>query len=95
MTTPPAPPAAVRLAESVTLRVGEERGFLFDQRTGRVYSLNGTAAFAASRLRAGAPAREVAAALVEVFEVDEETAQADLARFVAQLLEEGLARSDG
>lgn len=85
----------IRFAESVTLKAGQERGFLFDRSTGRVYSLNGTAALAAARLMAGAPTGEIVAALVADFEVDRETAAADLERFVGHLVETGLARSDG
>ncbi|MBI2527510.1 MAG: PqqD family protein [Candidatus Rokubacteria bacterium] len=88
-------PPSVRFAESVTLKVGPERGFLFDQRTGRVYSLNGSAALASFRLSEGAATQDVIAAVLEAFEVDLETVRADLARFVAQLVEEGLASVDG
>ena len=88
-------PASVRFAESVTLRVGPERGFLFDQRTGRVYSLNGAAALASARLQAGEPAGDVVAAVVATFDVNAETAGADLARLIAQLIEEGLAKANG
>lgn len=81
----------VRFHESVRVRLGAERGFLFDERTGRVYSLNASAALAAARLRDAQPAADVVAAVIAAFEVDAETARRDLARFVAHLVEEGLA----
>lgn len=90
----PAPPR-VRLRPSVRVRLGPDRGFLFDERSGQVYSLNATGAHVAARLRAAAPTAAVIASVVETFEVDEATARRDLTRFVAQLLEEGLADPDG
>jgi len=87
--------APVRFVASVSLRLGPERGFLFDQRTGRVYSLNETAALAASRLAVGEGAAEVEAALVDTFDVEAGAAQADFARFVEQLVEEGLVERHG
>ena len=86
MTTP-----TIRLVDSVRVRLGAERGFLFDERTGRVYSLNASAAVAAARLRDRQPADEVVSAVVEAFEVDVDTARRDYARFVSHLVEEGLA----
>jgi len=95
VTAGPALAARVRFAESVRVRLGPERGFLFDQRTGRVFSLNATGALAAARIRDQAPAPEVIAAVVEAFDVDAATAGQDFTRFVAHLVEEGLAESDG
>lgn len=96
MTTPAAScPARLRFAESVRPRLGPERGFLFDERTGRVYSLNAAGALVAARIQGGAPVPDVIAAVVAEFEVDAATARKDFARFVAQLVDEGLARADG
>jgi hypothetical protein len=86
--------ARVRLNDSVRVRLGAERGFLFDERTGRVYSLNASAAVAAAGLRDRQPSADVVAAVVDAFDVDAETAQRDFARFVSHLVEEGLARVD-
>lgn len=88
-------PARVRFRDSVSIRLGPERGFLFDQRSGRVFSLNGSATLAAARLHAGAAPTDVIAAMVEAFDVDAATVRADLARLVAQLVEEGLVESHG
>lgn len=87
--------APVRFVPSVSLRLGPERGFLFDQRTGRVYSLNETAALAVARLAEGAGAPEMEAALVNAFDVEADVARTDLARFVEQLVEEGLVERHG
>jgi hypothetical protein len=84
--------ARVRFLDSVRPRLGPDRGFLFDERSGRVYSLNATAAFAAARIQEALPAAAVVAAVVEAFEVDEAAAGRDFARFVDQLVAEGLAR---
>jgi coenzyme PQQ synthesis protein D (PqqD) len=84
-------PATVRLGESVKLRVGDDRGFLFDQRTGRVYSLNATGAFAARELQTSRDTAGVLEAVVREFEVDAARARHDLVTFVEQLVAEGLA----
>jgi PqqD family protein of HPr-rel-A system len=84
-------PARVRLADSVRPRFGAERGFLFDERSGRVYSLNATGAVAAARLHERASVADVLAAVTDAFEVDPATARRDLATFLAQLVQEGLA----
>jgi len=88
-------PASVRFHDSVRVRLGADRGFLFDERTGRVYSLNASAAVAAAGLRDAQAAPDVVAAVVAAFDVDETTARGDLARLVAHLIEEGLATHDG
>lgn len=84
-------PARVRLADSVRPRFGPDRGFLFDERSGRVYSLNATGAVAAARLHERVPVAGVLAAVADAFEVDPVTAGRDLARFLDQLVLEGLA----
>ena len=50
MSAPVRLPAQVRFVDSVRPRFGPDRGFLFDERSGRVFSLNGSGAFAAARL---------------------------------------------
>ena len=84
-------PVHVRFVESVRPRFGPERGFLFDQRSGRVFSLNGTGAFAAARFHERQPVADVLTAMVETFEVDEPVARRALKAFVEQLLREGVA----
>ena len=88
-------PRAVCFDAAVRVRLGAERGFVFDQRTGRVYSLNASAALAAERIQSAASLTAVVAAVVEAFEVDAATAGRDLATFVAQLVEAGLVTIDG
>ncbi len=85
----------VRLHESVRARLGPDRGFLFDERTGRVYSLSSTAAFVAARLARTVPFDAIAAEVSGAFAVDTPTARRDLERFVAQLVTEGLATTAG
>ena len=87
--------AAVRFHQAVRVRLGPERGFLFDERTGRVYSLNATAALAAAQLKAEATEAEVVRAVATAFDVDADTVRRDYARFVGELIEEGLATLDG
>jgi len=82
---------AVRLQRSVRVRLGADRGFLFDERSGRVYSLNATAAVAAAGLRDEKGEADIVGAVAEAFEVEPEVARRDLERFIAQLVQEGLA----
>jgi PqqD family protein of HPr-rel-A system len=82
---------AVRLQRSVRVRLGADRGFLFDERSGRVYSLNATAAVAAAGLRDEKEEADIVGAVAEEFEVEPEVARRDLERFIAQLVQEGLA----
>ena len=84
-------PARVRFVDSVRPRFGPDRGFLFDEHSGRVYSLNGSGAFAAARIREHQTVDEVLAALVETFDIDAPTARRALAAFVEQLVQEGVA----
>ena len=56
---------------------------------------NASAALAAERIQSASPLTAVVAAVVEVFEVDAVTAGRDLATFVTQLVEAGLATIDG
>jgi coenzyme PQQ synthesis protein D (PqqD) len=91
--TAPRIPDLVRFATSVRVRLGPDQGFLFDERSGRVYSLNASAALAAARIQAEAPLGVVAAAVVDAFEVDAATVRRDLTRFVSELIAEGLAQA--
>ena len=81
----------VRLQRSVRVRLGADRGFLFDERSGRVYSLNATAALAAAGLRDEKAEAEIVTSVTEEFAVETAVARRDLARFIAQLVQEGLA----
>jgi hypothetical protein len=85
---------SVRFHESVRVRLGPERGFLFDERSGRVYSLNATAALAAAQLKGEATDAEIVRAVVGAFDIDADTVRRDYARFVAELLEAGLATTE-
>lgn len=79
----------------VTVRIGPERGFLFDQRTGRIFSLSSTAAVATERLARGAPVAEAVEAVLAAFDADPATVRAALAQLIAELVQEGLASVDG
>jgi hypothetical protein len=88
-------PARVRLADSVRVRIGPERGFVFDERTGRVFTLNATAALAAARLEAETSCQAAVNAVVAAFDVEPAAVERDLARFIDALVEEGLAHVEG
>lgn len=88
-------PTRVTFAESVRLRLGAERGFLFDQRTGRVFSLNASGAFAAERLLATGDPSAVLDTVVAEFEAEIGPARDDLARLLGQLADEGLVITHG
>lgn len=83
--------ARVRFQDSVRVRLSADRGFLFEEQSGRVYSLNATAAVAAARIQAGMETSAVLEVVVATFDVDEPTARRDFDRFTRSLVEEGLA----
>lgn len=83
--------ARVRFRDSVRVRLGADRGFLFEEQSGRVYSLNASAAVAAARIQAGMDSPAVLEAVLATFEVDEPTARRDFDRFTRSLVDEGLA----
>jgi coenzyme PQQ synthesis protein D (PqqD) len=83
--------ARVRFRDSVRVKLSADRGFLFDEQNGRVYSLNASAAVAAARIQAGLDSPAVVEVVVATFEVDEPTARRDFDRFTRTLVDEGLA----
>jgi hypothetical protein len=84
----------LRLVKSVRTRLGADRGFIFDDRTGRVYTLNTTAAFALGRLQAGLPVADIVDAVTEQFQAEAPAVRRDLERFIEQVVGEGLGRLD-
>jgi hypothetical protein len=83
--------ARVRFNDSVRVRLGADRGFLFEEQTGRVYSLNASAAVAAARIQAGMDRPAILEVVIATFDVDEPTARRDFDRFARSLVDEGLA----
>jgi len=83
--------ARIRFRNSVRVRLSADRGFLFEEQSGRVYSLNATAAVAAARIQAGMDDPAVVEVVLATFDVDESTARRDLERFTRTLVDEGLA----
>ena len=88
-----AEPVRVDFLPSVRVRVGPDRGFLFDERSGRVYSLNSTAAAAAARIDAGATLASIVDTVAAQFDADAATVRRDLGKLVEQLIGEGLAEA--
>jgi hypothetical protein len=87
--------ARVRFCDSVRVRLSADRGFLFEEQSGRVYSLNASAAVAAARIQAGMDNPAVLEVVLATFEVDESTARRDFDRFTRSLVDEGLATVEG
>ena len=83
--------ARVRFRDSVRVRLSADRGFVFEEQSGRVYSLNASAAVAAARIQAGMDEAAVLEVVVATFDVDEPTARRDFERFTRTLVDEGLA----
>lgn len=67
-----------------------DSGFLFDPYTGLTYGLNETGAAILRWLREGADVEKAARRLAEEYDVPEETAEADMNEFYAQLSQQGL-----
>jgi hypothetical protein len=87
--------ARVRFRDSVRVRLSADRGFLFEEQSGRVYSLNASAAVAAARIQAGMDDPAVVEVVLATFDVDEPTARRDFERFTRTLVDEGLATAEG
>lgn len=62
-----------------------DEGFAFDPRSGHTYNMNAAGLLALSHLKNGASMRETVAAIMERFEVDEQTADRDLEAFCNDL----------
>lgn len=86
--------ARLRFRDSVRVRLSADRGFLFEEQSGRVYSLNASAAVAAARIQAGMDNPAVLEVVLATFDVDEPTARRDLDRFTRTLVDEGLAMEE-
>jgi hypothetical protein len=68
-------------------KLADETGVILDVDSLQVFSLNETGMFLVEAMRDGAVTREeLVARMVESFEVDEETAGADLDAFVGELV---------
>lgn len=72
-----------------------ESGFLFDTGTGQTFTLNPTGTLILRALIDGRGLDEIPALVTEEFEVDETSAQRDLAEFLLLLKEMGLMARGG
>jgi hypothetical protein len=73
--------------ELTQTKLADETGVILDVDSLQVFSLNETGMFLVEAMREGAVTREeLVARMVESFEVDEETAGADLDSFVSELV---------
>ncbi len=78
-----------RIAPELAWQVVDDEGVVVDLPRRRILGLSPTAAFVWSRIGSG-PEDEIASALARAFDVDETTARADVASFVARLRDRGL-----
>ena len=62
-----------------------EEGFIFDPETGNSFVTNETGLFILKKLKEGLSEEEIVKALMEEYEVDEDTARRDLYDFLEQL----------
>lgn len=76
----------------VLSRVLDGEAVLLDLAGGRYFGANEVGSFAWERIIEGTTLGELVARVTAEFEADEPTAEADLRRFVADLLDRGLAR---
>ena len=77
--------------ESTIAEKGAGDRMLLDLNSGRCYTLGETGGFIWSRLDGLSSLEDIAAALVDLFEVDLETAEADLLEFAESVVEFDLA----
>ena len=62
-----------------------DNGFIFDPASGHSYTANETAVFVINNLKDGKSTEEIIDSLLEVYQVDKNTAEADLLGIVEQL----------
>jgi hypothetical protein len=74
-------------SESVAWRAFQEEGTLVQLERDEIHSVNAAASLLIERLKDGATLEDLAFALCERFEVDEETARRDAIAFVERLRE--------
>lgn len=84
------PGSVLRRASGIAWRLIEGEAVLVDVRKDEVAHLNPTASFLWSRLDGERDLRDIAREMTSRYEVDEETALADLVDFAVQLLQQGL-----
>ncbi len=74
-------------AEDDAVMIREVNGevLLLDNRTDQIHQLNGTASFIWRLCRQGASVQDTAAEFAQAFDIDEKTAQDDVAKTLAQL----------
>jgi len=91
---PPLTPASVlRRVEGIAWRVIEGEAVLVNVRSDEVVHLNPTASFLWSRLDGETDLRTIAREMTSRYQVDEETALADLVEFADRLLGQGLVEA--
>lgn len=78
------------IPEDVLSRELDGEAVLLDLRSGRYFGLNATGARTWALMKEGLERAEIAARIVEEFEVDLERARLDVDRFVDGLLDRGL-----
>jgi len=83
-----------RARHNVLYRKLVDGGLVYDSRTRQVHHLNASAALVWEACREGIPARGLALALCERFQVDESTARADVASILSALSSEDLVIED-
>ena len=81
--------------DDVLSRVLDDEAVLLDLASGTYFGLNEVGTEIWQLIAEGRTVAEVRAALLERFEVDEATVQADLERLVGELSERGLVRLEG
>jgi hypothetical protein len=87
----PEPQSKLRRAEGIAWRMIEEEVVLVNVRQDEVIHLNPAASFLWSSIDGETSLEEIARAMTDVFEVERETALADILDFAGRLLEQGAA----
>jgi hypothetical protein len=86
-----AAPAGMSLAPGVSVLETEKGTVLFDGRQGRYFQLNELGRIVVRSLEEGKEADAIVRRVVEVYDVDAKTADADVRAFLAQIKELGVA----
>ena len=90
MTSPTTTGTGLNLKPDVVARSAGDEMILLDLETGVYFTLNPVGAAIWKCLESGLEGAAILAAVVEQFEVDEQTAKSDIHEYISDLISEGL-----
>ncbi len=83
-----------QIAPWVEFRFGNNKGFLYDTKTGQAYGLNEVASIIIEEIKKSKNFEEIKAKIIETYEITEEKAEKDTQDFIEQLKNLGVVIED-